>query len=80
MNTSSVSVLLYDILFIALIGTGSSISAISQDTWMQISHLASVALDPARRSVFQTASGTPTTPPLVVHPISFAVSPWINMN
>ena len=37
MNTFSVSVLLYDIPFIALIDTGSRISAISQDTWMQIS-------------------------------------------
>ena len=55
----SVSVLLYDIPFIALIDTGSSISAISQDTWMQISHLASVELDPAGRSAFQTSSGTP---------------------
>ena len=44
MNTFSASVLLYDIPFIALIGTGSSISAINQDTWMQISHLASVNL------------------------------------
>ena len=59
MNTFSVSVLLYGIPFIAFIDTGSSISAISQDTWMQISHLPSVKLDPAGRSGFQTASGTP---------------------
>ena len=59
MNTFSVFVLLYDILFIALIDTGSSISAVSQEIWMQISHLASVELDPAGRSVFQTTSGTP---------------------
>ena len=59
MNTFSVSVQLYGIPFIALIDTGSSISAISQDTWMQISHLASVKLDPAGRSGFHTASGTP---------------------
>ena len=58
-NTFSVSVLLCGIPFVALIDTGSSISAISQDTWMQISHLASVKLDPAGRSGFQTASGTP---------------------
>ena len=59
MNTFSVSVQLYGIPFIALIDTGSSISAISQDTWMQISHLAFVKLDPAGRSGFHTASGTP---------------------
>ena len=59
MNTFSVSVQLYGIPFIALIDTGSSISAISQDTWTQISHLASVKLDPAGRSGFHTASGTP---------------------
>ena len=33
--------------------------SVLQDTWMQTSHLASVELDPAGRSVFQTASGTP---------------------
>ena len=59
MNTFSVSVMLYGIPFIALIDTGSSISAISKDTWMQISHLASVKLDPDRWSAFQTTSGTP---------------------
>ena len=59
MNTFSVSVQLYGMPFIALIDTGSSISAISQDTWTQISHLASVKLDPAGRSGFHTASGTP---------------------
>ena len=56
----SVSVLLYGIPFIALTDTGTSKSAISQDTWMQISHLSSVKLDPARRSGFQTVSGTPS--------------------
>ena len=59
MNTFSVSVQLYGIPFIALIDTGSSISAISQDTWMQISHLALVKLDPTGQSGFHTASGTP---------------------
>ena len=41
-----------------LIDTRSSISAISQDTWVQISYLASVELATAGRSVFRTASGT----------------------
>ena len=53
MNTFSVSVQLYGIPFIALIDTGSSISAISQDTWIQISHLASVKLACSPAHAFQ---------------------------